>query len=676
MKMGTILPLFGGAIMKERQRWIDFAKGICMLAVVACHTESQNFGFVFSFHLTVFFILSGYTLRQEPITKAYVKNKFARLMVPYFITCAAVVAMDVVNAVVVNNNFTIAGATEVLYEGIIKTFFASGGPRNLGAIDMGKGIGAIWFLPAMFFSLLITQALLNGITDKKMQALGAVMIAALAAALAQVVWLPFSVLSGAFAVPFIWFGLQLKERKVLEEKLKWWHYLIFGGIFWLGCLSGYAQKFYMVSCFMGNWLITPLCALCSSLALIGLCRLIKNCKPLEFLGKHSLIVLCVHLFEMNTLYDLYRRAFDWLGMEVDSYIKLAMRIVVICVITHGLVGWKKWHKKPEILRQKRDAGMDILRSILLALLILGNNVIDKGLRNWIYSFHMMALIMSFGYYASADGSFRENMKKTVKILLPYGVFAALYVLVQTEDFLAELTTLASGLSGTKLWLCDVPTVGPMFLIPLLFITKLLYSIVALCKKEWLKNALVLMLLFGGLWLGERGAWLPWSVDLALVCLLFYHIAHCMRTYQVLEKSRENPWLYFPLVFLWWLMQWSGAMELTVRQYMDIGISVLGVCGAFIVLYMLCSYLSSNLPRWMAKLSALVGQSTASILIVHTLFADEIGSFLSDTLGLTSTNVYYLVATIAFQLLVGTACFLAFIGLTKVANGLRKLPAKA
>ena len=49
---------------KGRIEWIDFAKGIAMLCVILGHLGSDLANrVVFGFHLTVFFLLGGYTLK-------------------------------------------------------------------------------------------------------------------------------------------------------------------------------------------------------------------------------------------------------------------------------------------------------------------------------------------------------------------------------------------------------------------------------------------------------------------------------------------------------------------------------------------------------------------------------------------------------------------------------------
>lgn len=85
---------------KNRIAWIDVAKGICMIAVIAGHMGvSEINNIVFPFHLTVFFILSGYTLKLVEIKREYLNKKFRTLMIPYFITCFCVMFMDVLNQI-------------------------------------------------------------------------------------------------------------------------------------------------------------------------------------------------------------------------------------------------------------------------------------------------------------------------------------------------------------------------------------------------------------------------------------------------------------------------------------------------------------------------------------------------------------------------------------------------
>lgn len=412
--------------MKQRIGWIDIAKGFCLIAVMLGHMGIDELGFVYSFHLTTFFILSGYTLRKSDITLDYLKQKFIRLMTPYFITCTAVVGMDIINAIVYHNVST-QNITNVLYKGIVKAFFGSGSITNFGSIELGKGIGAIWFLPAMFFALIFIQLVLR-LPSKFTQAATAVAMFLLSAITARVIWLPFSIQAAMFAVPFVLIGKWIKEYEILE-KLKLWHYIILFAIFAGGCYFKVAQVFYMVGCNAKDWIFTPICAVCSSLCIIGISRLIKRCPPLEFVGKNSLIFLCVHLFQINTLSTYFAKVRELLHLPYTFLPRIIMDLLFVTAVSAVII-WFSSHKKEKSLmtQSKRDRSIDIMRAALIILMLIGHASIDNGLSRFIYSFHMMAFIMVSGYFYKSNIPLLVNIKKTLKTLLPYLVFAILYVI--------------------------------------------------------------------------------------------------------------------------------------------------------------------------------------------------------------------------------------------------------
>ena len=195
----------------KRKKWIDNAKGIAMLLVILGHTTSQltghwNFHFVYGIHLVVFFILSGYTLKKKTINRGFMNAKFARLMTPYFYTCLAVTIMDVLNCWILNHDISIASVSKVVGNDLISSFFASGSVKTFGAIDIGTRIGAIWFLPALFFATLIFQYLLSKTEDDKMLGLLTGIIAISGFISAKFLWLPFSIQSAMLASFFLWIG--------------------------------------------------------------------------------------------------------------------------------------------------------------------------------------------------------------------------------------------------------------------------------------------------------------------------------------------------------------------------------------------------------------------------------------------------------------------------------------
>lgn len=79
--------------MKERIHYVDIAKAFAILLIALGHTlvHSKHCGliykFLYSFHVVLFFILSGYTFRVDETQKfiGFFAKKFLRIMVPYFV---------------------------------------------------------------------------------------------------------------------------------------------------------------------------------------------------------------------------------------------------------------------------------------------------------------------------------------------------------------------------------------------------------------------------------------------------------------------------------------------------------------------------------------------------------------------------------------------------------------
>lgn len=73
----------------KRIEWVDIAKGIAIILMIIGHTVpygSKVRNFIFSFHMPLFFILTGYTIKEityKHVIKSYVIKDFKRLVIPY-----------------------------------------------------------------------------------------------------------------------------------------------------------------------------------------------------------------------------------------------------------------------------------------------------------------------------------------------------------------------------------------------------------------------------------------------------------------------------------------------------------------------------------------------------------------------------------------------------------------
>lgn len=80
--------------MSKRIKWVDIAKGIAIIAMICGH-ECSGFlrEIIFSFHMPIFFILSGYTSHERSSLKDIwdtVRKLFKRIIIPVVLTVSVV----------------------------------------------------------------------------------------------------------------------------------------------------------------------------------------------------------------------------------------------------------------------------------------------------------------------------------------------------------------------------------------------------------------------------------------------------------------------------------------------------------------------------------------------------------------------------------------------------------
>lgn len=319
---------------QKREVWIDNAKAIAILAVIVGHTGGQltsffRSGFVYGFHLVVFFLLSGYTFRKKPLNREYITGKFTRLMVPYFYTCLAVLATDIFNKYFFYDNRGLVSITQTVAKDLVRSFFASGAVTKFGGVELGDKIGAIWFLPAMFFAVLLFQGLLQFTEDARFLGLSTAGLAGIGMISARFIWLPFSLQSGMMASFFLWLGYEIRRRQILQ-KIRWYHYGIALVILVAGIRAGYCNM-----SFVEAWCRDVFLSGITGLAGCLLVYLIATRKipGLARLGQISLTLLCTHKYIMGSLTPYLTMILEGLGLS--GYPRVWMRILINIFFCRG-----------------------------------------------------------------------------------------------------------------------------------------------------------------------------------------------------------------------------------------------------------------------------------------------------------------------------------------------------
>ena len=312
---------------KKRLDYIDIAKGIGIILMIIGHAPLKNkyiTNFIFSFHMPLFFLISGYFFKPKE-KKQCIKDIFKRLIIPYIITCIAIIAYKILK-LVLNKDFMEIQSTFKIWT--IASLYGSGTREDFNI----QPIGAIWFLLALGFATYF----MNCIYSKKYRYILVFIIAYIGYKTTEFVWLPLSIQAGMTSLIFVYLGVIAKENDILNKSISKELYIAL--IFIVGFCTKYSGILYMVGNVYQNGLLDVIGALAGSFLVIKASYLIQNNLKflktcIQFIGKNSLLFLCVHLFSLNCLqWTILNNKLLNIGIKNEE-----LRVVFINILSSILV---------------------------------------------------------------------------------------------------------------------------------------------------------------------------------------------------------------------------------------------------------------------------------------------------------------------------------------------------
>ena len=286
---------------KENGRisYIDIAKGIAIICVILghfCIFEIDRV--VYTFHIPIFFLISGYFINNKLKITDFIKEKAKHLLIPYYITCLVIILIALCFA------FFNGNIIDTFIYWFKATLYAAGSshskPLNINSI------GAIWFLWALFWSSIFLRISLEMKKYMRMIFIGTIF--AFGYFTRNAFWLPLSIQPGACSVLFMYIGYLIKINKNRIDKIS-------PTIRIVGSLTALIitfmfiknfKSFHLVECDLGRGIIDVIGCLCACWVVILISQFIdKHTNYLKNfftnVGHHTLIILCVHIVEINLL---------------------------------------------------------------------------------------------------------------------------------------------------------------------------------------------------------------------------------------------------------------------------------------------------------------------------------------------------------------------------------------
>jgi len=280
-------------VTDKRIQYIDIARGLAMILIITGHSVAPGYvqSAIYTFHVPLFFFVSGYFFKRRGFVSLVSKN-FKRLVVPYLVTSCVVIFYNVLKA--------LSGrGWDGALQSLLAMLYCCGESVDYGFFRI-PSCGVIWFLPALFFAMVIV----NFALERKHTALIVLLITACSWASGQIFLFPFGLQVGGFASLFLYAGYlehaelnwldRLYQNSVLQILLLalWAICFYFGGLFEIVVLRTPMLPLNLIGAFSGLYLFLCLCRWLDTLHL-------RMRSLLVILGQNTMIVLCVHLLDIR-----------------------------------------------------------------------------------------------------------------------------------------------------------------------------------------------------------------------------------------------------------------------------------------------------------------------------------------------------------------------------------------
>ncbi|MDD3040486.1 acyltransferase family protein [Bacteroides sp.] len=251
-------------IKAGRLEYIDVARGIAMLCIVAGHLGIAEVNrVVFTFHIPIFYFITGYFLTTNGSKVNFVKKKFKTLIIPYLFSGLLVVA-----AAVAVNELWLGGdnSRQVMIDWLKAVLYGAG--DNYTDPFYIKGIGATWFLLATFWGACFLRCIVE---LKKTQRIVVILMLFLVCSWSRsICWFPFSIQAGGCAVLFMYFGYLFRDIKDILKSLSLEVRIVLtllAAAVWL-CFMRDFQSFWLVHCDIGRGGVDILGSICGCSVLL------------------------------------------------------------------------------------------------------------------------------------------------------------------------------------------------------------------------------------------------------------------------------------------------------------------------------------------------------------------------------------------------------------------------
>lgn len=286
--------------VKEEKRieWADVTKSFAIWLMVFAHANLSNetlMCMIYTFHMPLFFILSGFFDKGKGLSLSFLKKNFQTLIIPYFIYSILGLSICWISPYVHPElYYGMDNLTDIFKAAIKGMFLMEDKIRPTSFMP----IGCLWFLPALFLCKTMWSSILSCLKCK----IPFFVILPLGVFFAAYYFHPiyFSVDSAALGLPLYGVGFLMKKYQVVDKYFSNNNICIFTFILLIlyvyywgirngrvdmdGCNPGYSIWLFYINAIIGT------------ISCICLAKVFSRFEYLQRIGTFSLTILALHPF--------------------------------------------------------------------------------------------------------------------------------------------------------------------------------------------------------------------------------------------------------------------------------------------------------------------------------------------------------------------------------------------
>ena len=284
---------------KQRLEYIDSAKAIAIILVIVGHCHwvgaiPKLGNLIYTFHMPLFFIVSGFFLKQLSIKDALKKYSKAYLW-PYLVIGFLIVLIGILKCLWDQEPWY-----SLIPLNLIKIIWGSNCESDifLGTIPH---IGPSWFLLALFWGC-VFYTVLNKIRIRLQRVVFLWVGVSFALCSAKVMKLPLSLQGGVICVIFLYIGSLTNRYNVLDKLSAMPLYLKMLSILLWFMVAAFAPGLDIGSGSLGFSIVGFTVSLIGTFFVIGACKTLHL--RFNWVGKNTLNILCAHILIWR-IFDIF-----------------------------------------------------------------------------------------------------------------------------------------------------------------------------------------------------------------------------------------------------------------------------------------------------------------------------------------------------------------------------------